>query len=116
MLQNIPIRYRSAFAKFRCGVAPLKIETGRYERKELNERLCINCDNLEDEKHVLLKCPLYEDLRQSMFIDVVGHNNNFLTLSDYEKFIFLFNNDTVCNSVAKTCHNILLRRNSIVYH
>ena len=22
--------YRSAYAKFRCGVAPLKIETGRY--------------------------------------------------------------------------------------
>jgi hypothetical protein len=53
------IRYRSAFAKFRCEVAPLKIETGRYERKELNERLCINCDNLEDEKHVLLKCLCY---------------------------------------------------------
>ncbi len=114
LLQNIPIRYRSAFAKFRCGVAPLKIETGRYERKELDERLCINCDNVEDEKHVLLKCPLYEDLRQSMFIDVVGHNNNFLTLSDNEKNLFLFNNDTVCYSVAKTCHNILLRRNSIL--
>ena len=59
------------------------------KEKSLNERLCINCDNLEDEKHVLLKCPLYEDLRQSMFIDVVGHNNNFLTLSDNE-FIFYF--------------------------
>ena len=53
-----------------------------------NERLCINCDNLEDEKHVLLKCPLDEDLRQSMFIDVVGHSNNFLTLSDNEFFFF----------------------------
>ena len=116
LLQNIPIRYRSAFVKFRCGVAPLNIETGRYERKELNEILYINCGNLEDEKHVLLQCPLYEDLRQSMFIDVVGHNNNFLTLSDNDTFIFLFNNDTVCNSVAKTCHNILLRRNSILYH
>jgi hypothetical protein len=71
---------------------------------------------LEDEKHALLKCPLYEDLRQSMFIDVVGHNNNFLTLSDNDTFIFLFNNDTVCNSVAKTCHNILLSRNIILYH
>jgi hypothetical protein len=53
--------------------AQLKIETGRYERKELNERLCINCDNLEDEKHVLLKCPLYGDLRQSMFIAGFGN-------------------------------------------
>jgi hypothetical protein len=101
LLQNIPIRYRSAFVKFRCGVAPLKIETGRYERRELNERLCINCDNIEDEKHVLLKCSLYEDLRQSMFIDVVGHNNNVLTLSDNEKCIFLFNNDTELQFVIR---------------
>ena len=56
---------------------------------------------MEDEKHALLKCPLYGDLRQSMFIDVVGHNNNFLTLSDNEKNIFLFNNDTVCNLLPK---------------
>ena len=41
LLQNIPIRYRSAYAKFRCGVAPLRIETGRYERLELNERVNI---------------------------------------------------------------------------
>lgn len=28
LLQNIPLRFRSAFAKFRCGVAPLKIMRG----------------------------------------------------------------------------------------
>ena len=117
LLQNIPIRYRSAYAKFRCGVAPLKIETGRYERIALNERLCFNCDSsIEDEKHVLLSCPLYGDLRQSLFIDILHQNNSFLTLSDDEKFIFLFSNENVCNSVARTCFNILLRRNSILYH
>ena len=115
LLQNIPIRYRSAFAKFRCGVAPLKIETGRYERLDLDKRLCFNCDNIEDEKHVLLTCPLYEDLRQSLFIDIIQQNYMFLTLSDDEKFIFLFKNENVCSSVAKICHNILLRRNSILY-
>jgi hypothetical protein len=61
-------------------LAQLKIETGRYERKELNERLCINCDNLEDEKHVLLKCPLYEDLRQSMFIRSVAYGESEVKL------------------------------------
>jgi hypothetical protein len=34
--KNIPSRYRSAFAKFRCGVAPLRIETGCYENKNVN--------------------------------------------------------------------------------
>ena len=28
---NIPFNNRSAFTKFRCGVAPLRVETGRYE-------------------------------------------------------------------------------------
>jgi hypothetical protein len=34
-------KYRSAFAKFRAGVAPLRIEIGKYERLEVNERLRI---------------------------------------------------------------------------
>ena len=117
LLQNILIRHRSAFAKFRCGVAPLKNETGRYERLNVNERLCFNCNSIEDEKHVLLSCPLYEDLRQSLFIDITNVLNiDFIRISDDEKFIFLFGNENVCKFVARTCHNILLRRNSILYH
>ena len=43
-------------AKFRCGVAPLKIETGRYEGLVENDRLCPCCSNdIEDESHVILK-------------------------------------------------------------
>ena len=42
-------------AKFRCGVAPLRIETGRFERLSVEDRLCFHCygDGLvEDELHV----------------------------------------------------------------
>jgi hypothetical protein len=28
---QLPYAHRSEFAKFRCGVAPLRLETGRYE-------------------------------------------------------------------------------------
>lgn len=112
----MPQRHRSAFSKFRCGVAPLKIETGRYERKNLDERVCFNCNILEDEKHVLLNCPLYEDLRHALFIDILCHNDMFLNLSDEEKFTYMFKNTNICNIVAKTCNNILTRRNSILYH
>jgi hypothetical protein len=52
---HISSRYTSAFAKFRCGVAPLRIETGRYENKIVNERVCFIChEQIEDEKHALL--------------------------------------------------------------
>ena len=40
----------------------------------------------------------------------------FNSLSDNNKFIFLFNKENVVSLVAKICMNILLRRNSILYH
>ena len=52
------------FAKFRCGVAPLRLETGRYERLSPEQRTCFYCtDCIESEEHVLLSCPVYDDLR-----------------------------------------------------
>ena len=54
---NMPGKYKRAFAKFRCGVAPLKIETGRYEGASIENRTCFNniCNVnncIENEKHV----------------------------------------------------------------
>ena len=44
--------HRSAFAKFKCGVAPLRIETGRFENLRIEERICCLCSDLiEDETH-----------------------------------------------------------------
>ena len=46
-----PKKYRSAYAKFRCGVAPIKIKTCRYgiNRIPVNERICESCESVEDE-------------------------------------------------------------------
>ena len=64
-MENILTRsHRSALAKFRCGVAPILLETGRYEKLPVNERFCPFClDCSEDECHVILECPLYSDMR-----------------------------------------------------
>ena len=54
--------HRSALAKFRCGIAPLRIETGRYKRNRLPAEACFCpvCNKgMDDEIHVLLTCPLY---------------------------------------------------------
>ena len=50
----MPPKHRSALSKFRCGVAPIRIETGRYENLTENERVCPFCNCIEDEVHVLL--------------------------------------------------------------
>ena len=60
---------RSALAKFRCGVASLRLETRRYERIPYDERNCFNCIKVvEYEEHVLLECPLYNDIRKELHV------------------------------------------------
>ena len=46
---------RSTIAKFGCGVAPLRIETGRFERLPVDQRLCFHCNGLvENELHAIV--------------------------------------------------------------
>ena len=97
------------------GVVPLEIKTGRYDRKDLVDRICFNCINkIADEKQVILEGLLYDDLGETLFKEISSSFNNFRNISD-DKFIFLFNTSEIFSIVAKTCHNILTRQMSIVY-
>ena len=57
-----PKKYRSAFTKVKCGVAPIKIKTYRYglQRVPVDQRLCKVCHVVEDEFHVVMECTLYD--------------------------------------------------------
>ena len=112
----LPFNHRSAFAKFRCGVAPLRIETGRYENIVLENRVCHICDVfIEDEAHVLLRCPLYDDFRNHLYYVAETFNDNFNTLDDNQKLVFLFSDVNMIRVCAKTCHLILKRRRNFIY-
>ena len=116
LLVNMPKCHRAAFAKFRCGVAPLAIETGRYLNLHVNQRVCFNCSTeVEDEQHVFMRCPLYSELRDALFLYVENVYNNFGQMSENDKFNFLFSNGDICSIVAKTCHQMLMCRNSHLY-
>jgi len=64
----------------------------RYDvNLKLEERCCFNCSNLiEDETHVILRCPVYSDFRNNLFTEVLKVNRNVLSLSDCQKIVFLF--------------------------
>ena len=74
----LPQRLRSALAKFRISSHELAIEKGRHNNVAVDQRfcqLCISNNNyfIEDEYHVLLKCPFYQELRTvylNMYIDL----------------------------------------------
>ncbi len=111
----LPRSHRSALAKFRCGVAPIRIETGRYENVPANLRYCFNCsEEIEDETHVLLLCPLYDVLRKDLLKEC-EKKYDFTELSPLEKLYIIFTDRDLTFYSAKTCHNILIKRRDILY-
>lgn len=112
----MPTNHRSAFAKFRCGVAPLRLETGRYEGLPVHERICPFCrTDVENELHIIIKCETYETIRESLFHKACVVYPDFNVLTDEEKMIFLFSNQLMIRECAKTCWLILQRRSALLY-
>ena len=72
---------RSAFSKLRCGVAPIRIETCRYEGLVENLRMCSFCNLVENEIHVLIPCHLYGDLRETLFKESLECEPHFHSMS-----------------------------------
>ena len=59
--KHISSKQRVVISKLRSGTLPIAIETGRFRKTPLPERLCGQCNNqsIEDEKHFLLHCNAY---------------------------------------------------------
>jgi len=59
---------RRFLTRFRIGISPLRIETGRYEGHSmpLEKRICPCCESgqIENELHMFSECPLYNNIRQ----------------------------------------------------
>ena len=51
--------YRSAIARMRMEVFPLRLETGRWRGLPVAQRICTSCDMavVENEEHFLCICP-----------------------------------------------------------
>ena len=64
---NLNRNERSVMAQFRCGVLPLRVETGRFVGEQVTERLCKLCNRgcVEDETHFLLNCQCYTNIREN---------------------------------------------------
>ena len=94
----MPRSYKSALAKFRCVVAPLRIETGRYVRMPLDERRCFHCkDFIKDELHVLTLCILYQDLKGELHNKATSIIQSFTDLTDTDKMCFILSEPRQAN-------------------
>ena len=83
--------HRVCYSKMRISNHRFAIETGRLRKIPRDERCCLFCKKTqsiavtEDEKHILLHCPLYEKYREHLYgsVDELCPNfKNYLLNSD----------------------------------
>ena len=60
-----PEPYRISFTRLRLTSHNLKSETGRWSRIPADRRLC-PCGGIQDEEHVIMRCPKTQALRDNM--------------------------------------------------
>ena len=106
---QIPKRVRRTVALFRSGSLPLAIETGRYARPRIpiDDRLCKHCDinEVESERHFMMVCPLYDDMRFELFEKAKTVMNDFETLDINSKFLRLMSCDEIQLSLSFSIFN-----------
>ena len=116
----MPRAHRSALSKFRCGVVPIRMKTGRYERLLLAERLCFHCKSfVEDEQHVLVACPLYNELQRNFYQTLQDNGVILQHKPAVEQLCNVLNistsDDTLTRLSAKYCYDILTLRRKTFY-
>jgi hypothetical protein len=112
VVKNMPRYYRQSLAKLRSCTLPIHIETGRFAKIPLNERVCVFChkNQVEDEKHFLLDCDLYNDLRFNLFQHMCILDNDFMNLPSLAKFCMIMTTESVQFILAKCIYLMFQRR------
>ena len=102
---------RSYMAQFRCGILPLRMETGRFVGEEIEDCVCNlrNKNKIVDGLHFVLSCPLYDNLRDSL-------------LSNIDPFLFINNMDLINHLIkskprkmSKYIESAMKLRRSVLY-
>ena len=89
------IKYRVALSRFRSSSHTLEIERWRYAKPiiPVQERLCRVCLFLEDERHLLFHCILYDGERRQLLSKIEAKYNGFLSLDIHQMWSFLLSNE-----------------------
>ena len=106
LLLKIDLNSRKSLTNLRISSHKLRVETGRYEKPCLpvNQRTCEKCNisEIEDEKHFVIRCKLYDKERKHLFNklnlnnldeDIIFYKlmqcQDFSTAINFSKFIQL---------------------------
>ena len=82
----LPRLQRSLVTKFKAGVLPIRLETGRYKGLGEEKRTCELCLNgeIENELHFISKCSALEDSRNKIISPLRKKIKGDSTMKDIE--------------------------------
>ena len=108
---------RSLLCQLRYSTLPLRIETGRYNKIPVHERLCQFCNGnyVESENHFLFQCTLYTSFRQDFYQDVNNIMVNFHTLNNVNKLQIIFSKSSIVRKFAIYLDRCIKQRSSVLY-
>ena len=108
--------HRSLLAQLRCGILPIKIETGRYTQVPVEFRLCILCEEnaVEDEEHFLFECKFYESIRNEYYHKLREHCVHFDDMNCNDRFVFIMSANVV-KTTAEFIYKCYCKRREFIY-
>ena len=102
-IKTIP--HRACLAKLRLGCHFFRIQTGKYECGggpiPVESRLCRQCfeNAIKDEKHLLVNCKGFENIKQDNFKLIAQADPSFTQLGNFQKAKY-------CKQIEKHLVNI----------
>ena len=73
------------------------------------------CDNaIEDEFHFPCICPIYQNLRENLYASYYNISNDFIDLSDDQKFVYMLK-QPICNVIKFVTLAWNLRKSKLFY-
>ena len=105
-LEKLPNNYlRIALTRLRLGSHYFMVERGRWKKLDFIDRICFDCNEVEDEFHVIMCCKKYHDLRKKYLPEFL-----FKRPSMYKLVNFLNSNDLKnIRSIGLFIHNVFIR-------
>ena len=119
LAQKLNRKHKIAISRFRLSNHQLMIEKGRHMKPKIerNERLCYLCKNeIENEEHFLVTCPLYSPQRKILENACVENCNRYDHLNKEQKFIFIMSNENedILKTLGKFVFNSMILREKII--
>ena len=85
-----------------------------YIHIPVEERLCESCQVVKDEFHVMMVCPLFNDISSQFILQLNEVEQSFNDYTQEEQFIYVMSNPACYKIISKTMCLILSKKTSNV--